>query len=74
MNAVSNVHRFFDGLHSDGNIGNSRNRESARNGTGGHDDVVILPLVRCRTNYLDGGKFLGVVNLDYLAGDDVGFG
>ena len=74
VNAVSHVHRFFDGLHSDSNIGNSRNRECARNGTGGHDDVVILPLVCWGTNNLDGCKLLGVVNLYNLAGDDVGLG
>ena len=72
VNAVTHVHRFFDGLHSDCDIGNTRNREGSRNGTGGHHDVVILPLVSRSTDYLDGCQFLGVVNLDYFSGDDVG--
>ena len=74
VNAVSHVHRFFDGLHSDGDIGNTRNRECARNGSGGHDDVVILPLVSRGAGNLDGRELLGVVDLDDLAGDDVGLG
>ena len=72
VNAVSHVHGFFDGLHSDSDIGNTRNRECARNSTGGHDDVVILPLVGWCTNDLDGCELLGVVNLYNLACDDVG--
>src|SRR5206468_5951243 len=70
--AVADVHGLLDVLQAYGLVGDARDRERARNRTGGDHDDVVLELVRLADRRLDGGDLARVVDVGDLRGDDVG--
>ncbi len=68
--AVSNGDRLFDGLHPNGEVGNSRNRERSRHRTSGDHDVVIVQAEGGLTLRSDGYRLAAVVNPGHTRSDD----
>ena len=72
VNAVSHVHRFFDGLHSNCNFGNSWNRECSRHCTSSHNHVIVFAIEWGKARNLDCHLFVGVRNVSDSSGDNLG--
>ncbi len=69
--AVADRDGLFDRLEPDRVVGDAGDREGARDGTGGDDDLVVLVLVRLARDRRDRGDLVRVVDARDLRGDDV---
>ena len=67
---VAHRYRLLDRLHADGLIGHTGNGERARDGAGGHDDVVVVELEGLPHLGLDRGSLARVVHTRHLGRDD----
>ena len=70
--AVANSDGLFDGLETDGLVGDARNRERTRDRTGSDHDDVVRKLVRLADRRRDRGSLVGVVHVGHLGRDDIG--
>ena len=68
--AVAHRDGLLDRLHADGLIGHAGNGERARDGAGGHDDVVVVELEWLPHLGLDRGRLARVVHTRHLRRDD----
>ena len=69
QDAVADRDGLFDRLQPDGVVGDAGDRERARDGTGGHDDLVVALLPRLADLRRDGRGAVGVVDARDLRRD-----
>ena len=73
QNPVTNRDGLFDGLHADGHVCQTRNREGTGHGTGAQHDLVVLQLEGLAIiGGLNDGGAVCVVDGDNTAGNQLG--
>ena len=73
QNPVTNRDGLFDGLHADGHVCQTRNREGTGHGTGAQHDLVVLQLEGLAIiGGLNDGSAVCVVDGDNTAGNQLG--